>query len=67
MKKKVKKKGMPLVVIWEISEFTKVQVLNNVGGYVEMGVTFLELGLDQSHVDAGNGEEKSIEVIVHLL
>ena len=37
------------------------------GGYVEIGVVFLELGLDQSSVDVGNGEEESIEVIVHPL
>ena len=57
MKKKVKKKGMPLVVIWAIGELTKAQVLSNVGGYVEMGVMFLELGLDQSSANMSNGEE----------
>ena len=57
MKKKVKKKGMPLVVVWAIGELTKAQVLSNVGGYVEMGVMFLELGLDQSSANMSNGEE----------
>ena len=46
MKKRVKKKGIPSVVVWAISEFTKARVLGNVGGYVKMGVVFLELGLD---------------------
>ena len=67
MKKKVKKKETPLVVVWAISEFTKAQVLSNVGRYVEMGVAFLELGLDQISTNMGNGEEESIEVVVHPL
>ena len=37
---------MPLVLIWAVSEFTKARVLSDVGGYVEMGVVFLELGLN---------------------
>ena len=32
-----------------------------------MGMTFLELGLDQSSANVGNGEEESVEVIVHPL
>ena len=32
-----------------------------------MGIVFLELGLDQSSTNVGNGEEESIEVVVHLL
>ena len=32
-----------------------------------MGVVFLELGLDQSSTNVSNGEEESIEVVVHLL
>ena len=58
---------MPLVVVWAVSEFTKAQMLSNVNRYVKMGVTFLELGLNQSSVDVGNGEEKSIVVVVHPL
>ena len=58
---------MPLVVVWAISEFTKAHVLSDVGGYVEVEVAFLELGLDQSSVNVGNGEEESIEVVVHPL
>ena len=42
-------------------------MLSDVGGYVEVGVAFLELGLNQSGADVGNGEEKSIVVVVHLL
>ena len=67
MKKRVKKKGMSLVVVWAIGEFTKAQMLSNVGRYVEIGVAFLELGLDQSSMNTGNGEEKSIEVVVYPL
>ena len=63
----MKKKETPLVVVWAISEFTKAQVLSNVGRYVEMGVAFLELGLDQISTNMGNGEEESIEVVVHPL
>ena len=37
---------MPLVVVWAVGEFTKVRVLSDVGGYVKVGVAFLELGLD---------------------
>ena len=58
---------MPLVVVWAIGELTKAQVLSNVGGYVKIGVTFLELGLDQGSVNMSNGEEESVEVVVHLL
>ena len=58
---------MPLVMVWAVSEFTKAQVLSNVSRYVEVGVVFLELGLNQSSADMGNGEEKSIVVVVHLL
>ena len=58
---------MPLVMVWAIGKFTKAQVLSNVGRYVKMEVAFLELGLDQSSTNAGNGEEESIEVVVHLL
>ena len=67
MKKRMRKKEMPLIVVWAISEFTKAQVLSNVGRYVEMGVAFLELGLNQSSTNASNGEKESIEVVVHLL
>ena len=67
MKKRVKKRGMPLVVVWAIGEFTKAQVLSDVDGYVEMGMAFLELGLDQSSTNVSNGEEESIEVVVHPL
>ena len=67
MKKRMRKKEMPLIVVWAISEFTKAQVLSNVGRYVEMGVVFLELGLNQSSTNASNGEKESIEVVVHLL
>ena len=67
MKKRMRKKEMPLIVVWAIGEFTKAQVLSNVGRYVEMGVAFLELGLNQSSTNAGNGEKESIEVVVHLL
>ena len=42
-------------------------MLSDVGGYVEVGVAFLELGLNQSSADAGDGEEKSIVIIVHPL
>ena len=42
-------------------------MLSDVGGYVEVGVAFLELGLNQSGADVGNGEEKSIVVVVHPL
>ena len=66
-KKRVKEKGMPLVVVWAIGEFTKARVLSDVGGYIEVGVAFLELGLNQSSVNTGNGKEESIGVIVHLL
>ena len=58
---------MPLVMVWAIGKFTKAQVLSNVGGYVKIGVTFLELGLDQGSVNMSNGEEESVEVVVHLL
>ena len=42
-------------------------MLSDVGGYIEVGVVFLELSLNQSSANVGNGEEESIEVIVHLL
>ena len=58
---------MPLVVVWAVSEFTKAGVLSNVSGYVEVGVVSLESGLNQSSADTGNGKEKSIVVVVHLL
>ena len=35
--------------------------------YVEMGVAFLELGLDERSMNVGNGKEESIEVAVHPL
>ena len=54
-------------MVWAVSEFTKARVLSNVGGYIEVGVVFLELGLNQSSVDAGDGEEKSIVIVVHPL
>ena len=54
-------------MVWAVSEFTKARVLSDVGGYIEVGVAFLELGLNQSGADAGNGEEKSIVVVVHPL
>ena len=53
-------------MVWAVSEFTKARVLSDVGGYIEVWV-FLELGLNQSSVDAGDGEEKSIVIIVHPL
>ena len=37
---------MPLVMVWAISEFTKARVLSDMGGYVKVGVAFLELGLN---------------------
>ena len=46
MKRKVRRKGMPLVVVWAVGEFTKARVLSNMGGYVKVGVAFLELGLN---------------------
>ena len=45
-KERVRRRGMPLVVVWAISEFTKTRVLSNVGRYVEVGVVFLEFGLN---------------------
>ena len=45
-RKRGKRKGMPLVMVWAVGEFTKAHVLSDVGGYVEVGVAFLELGLD---------------------
>ena len=45
-KKRARSKGMPSVVVWAIGEFTKAQVLSNVGGYVKVGMAFLELGLN---------------------
>ena len=54
-------------MVWAVSEFTKARVLSDVSGYVEVGVVSLKLGLNQSSADAGNGEEKSIVVIVHPL
>ena len=54
-------------MVWAVSEFTKARVLSDVGGYVKVGVAFLELGLNQSGADAGNGEEESIVVVVHPL
>ena len=54
-------------MVWAVSEFTKARVLSDVGGYIKVGVAFLELGLNQSGADAGNGEEESIVVVVHLL
>ena len=58
---------MPLVVVWAVREFTKARVLSDVSRYVEVGVVSLELDLNQSSADAGNGEEKSIVVVVHPL
>ena len=37
---------MPLVVIGAVREFTKAQVLSDVGGYIKVGVVFLELDLN---------------------
>ena len=45
-KKRARRRGMPLVMVWAISEFTKARVLSDMGGYVEVGVAFLELGLN---------------------
>ena len=67
MKKRVRKKETPLVMVWAIGKFTKARVLSNVDRYIEMGVAFLELGLHQSSMNTGNGEEESIKVVVHLL
>ena len=47
MKKRMRKKETPLVMVWAISEFTEAQVLSNVGRYVKMGVAFFGLGLEQ--------------------
>ena len=58
---------MPLVMVWAVSEFTKARVLSDVSKYVEVEVASLKLGLNQSSADVGNGEEKSIVVIVHPL
>ena len=54
-------------MVWAVSEFTKARVLSDVSGYIKVGVVFLELGLNQSGADAGNGEEESVVVVVHLL
>ena len=45
-KKRARRKGMPSVMVWAIGEFTKAQALSNVGGYIKVGVVFLELGLN---------------------
>ena len=45
-KRRVRRKGMLLVMIWAIGEFTKAQVLSDMGGYVKVGVASLELGLN---------------------
>ena len=45
-KKRARRRGMPLVMVWAISEFKKARVLSDVGGYIEVGVVFLELGLN---------------------
>ena len=45
-KKRARRKGMPSVVVWAIGKFIKGQVLSDVGGYVKVGVAFLELGLN---------------------
>ena len=42
-------------------------MLSDVSRYVEVGVASLKLGLNQSSANVGNGEEKSIVVVVHPL
>ena len=45
-KKRVRRNGMPSVVVWAIGEFTKARMLSDVDGYVKVGVGFLELDLN---------------------
>ena len=41
-RRRARRKGMPLVMVWAVSEFTKARVLSNVSRYVKVGVVFLE-------------------------
>ena len=46
-KKRARRKGMPLVMVWAVSEFTKARVLSDVGGVFGIGLELEQCECEQ--------------------